>query len=327
MSPEYIFTYDTRDTRYEIPIASKLAEYEIMKELELIKDIRERAGKPGSGVKAGIGDDCAVLDYDRRRYLLWASDMLADGTHFRAGKVPYKKIGHKAVAVNISDIAAMGGVPRYILVSIGIPGGMKKAAVKAIYDGIFSTCKDYGIKVIGGDTVRASCLVIDISILGLVEKTRLLRRSGAKEGELMLITGPVRDGKKEHMDFRPRLKEARALAGRCRIGSMIDTSDGIALDAGRICSESGVGCRLYESAIPLSKGLSLEDALYYGESFELLFTMDVREARSLFLGMRSSGRVPEYFIIGEITGKREGMCLIEEEGHATPLRSEGFRHL
>ncbi len=298
-----------------------------MREIELIDEIRKRAGSPGEDVIAGIGDDCAVLKYDGKRYLLWATDMLVEGTHFYLRQAGYKRVGRKAVAVNISDVAAMGGVPGYITVTIGVPPGTKKAAIRGIYDGIFGICKEYDIKVVGGDTNRSDTLVIDVSVIGFVEKKRLITRSGAKKGELVLITGPVRNGRKEHLDFSPRLEEARFLSGRYKVSSMIDVSDGIAPDIGRVCRESGVGCRLYEGAIPLSKALTLHDALYYGESFELLFTMGVKEARKLFLEVKSRKQEPRYFVIGEIVPKKDGLTLIGKEGRISALRMEGFRHL
>ncbi|MGB3242100.1 MAG: thiamine-phosphate kinase [Candidatus Omnitrophota bacterium] len=298
-----------------------------MREIEIIGEIRKRAGKPGKPAEIGIGDDCAVLGYDKGRVLLWASDMLVEGTHFNLKKAGYKKIGRKAVAVNISDIAAMGGLPKYITVSIGIPRRIGQASVRAIYDGIFSICAPYGIKVLGGDTVRSNKLVIDVSIMGVAEKKRLTRRSGAKEGDLVLVTGPVRDGKKEHLKFIPRVKEARFLTEHYKINSMIDTSDGIAPDLARICEESGTGCIVYSDAIPLSRGLALKDALHYGESFELLFTMSVKEARKLLRskGFRKKGF--NFFIIGEITRKRKGMILIGKEGRSSRLKMEGYKHL
>ncbi|MFQ5952861.1 MAG: thiamine-monophosphate kinase, partial [Candidatus Omnitrophota bacterium] len=163
-----------------------------MREIKIIEGIRKRAGRPGKPVKIGIGDDCAVLEFDRKQHLLWASDMLVEGTHFDVKKSGYKRIGYKAVAVNISDIAAMGGLPRYVTVSLGAPPKIKESEIRSIYSGIFSICKDNGIKVIGGDTVRSSSLVIDVSIIGTVEKKRLARRSGAKPGDMVLVTGPVR---------------------------------------------------------------------------------------------------------------------------------------
>lgn len=300
-----------------------------MEELKLINEIRKRAGKPDKGVKCGIGDDCAVLNYDKKKYLLWATDMLVEGTHFRLKKTPYKKIGRKAVAINISDIAAMAGVPKYILVTIGIPRGTPSRAIRSIYDGIFEICKEYGIKVVGGDTNASDKLVIDVSILGIVEKRRMITRSGAKPGELILITGPVRDGKKEHLDFRPRLEEARSLTRKHKIGSMIDTSDGIAPDLARVCSRSGTGCRLYTNAIRLSKGLSLKDALYYGESFELLFTMEENQAKKLLSdkwGQSLRGQSP-FICIGEITHKKSGLLTFDKRGRVSKLKTEGFIHL
>jgi thiamine-monophosphate kinase len=298
-----------------------------MKEVEIVKEIRKRAGKPGKPAKIGIGDDCAVLEYDKGRNLLWASDMLVEGTHFNLRKAGYKKIGRKAVAVNISDIAAMGGLPKYITVSIGVPRSISQASVRAIYDGIFSICASYGIKVLGGDTVRSNKLVIDVSIMGVAEKKRLTKRSGAREGDLVLVTGPVRDGKKEHLKFTPRVKEARFLTEHYKVNSMIDTSDGVAPDLARICEESGTGCIIYSGAIPLSRGLTLKDALHYGESFELLFTMPVREARKLSRNKELRRKGFNFSVIGEITPKRKGMRLIGKDGRSSRLKAEGYKHL
>ncbi|MGB2630255.1 MAG: thiamine-phosphate kinase [Candidatus Omnitrophota bacterium] len=298
-----------------------------MRERDLIAEIKKRAGKPGKPVKSGIGDDCAVLEYNKEKYLLWGTDMLVEGTHFNIKKDGCKRIGRKAVAVNVSDIAAMGGVPKYISMTLGIPPGMSQGSIRAVCDGVFDICSEYGIKIIGGDTDRSKKLVIDVSIMGLVEKKRLVERSGAKAGDLVLVTGPVRDGRKTHLTFIPRLEEARFLTKNYKINSMIDVSDGIGPDLGHICEESGTGGVVYSGAVPLSKGLSLEDALYYGESFELLFTMRVGEARKLFIDMKlQKNRRMNYFIIGEIRPKREGLVLVGKEGKVSKLRAEGFRH-
>ena len=297
-----------------------------MKELKLIQDIRKMAGKPAKGVKFGIGDDCAVLEYDKKKYLLWASDMLVEGTHFRK-KDSLKDIGHKAVAVNISDIASMGGMPKYITVSLGVPKRLSASGVKRIYDGILSTCHKYGVSLVGGDTVKARKLTLDVSIIGFVEKENLLLRSGAGKGDLVLVTGPVRNGKKEHLKFVPRVKDARFLAQNYKVNSMIDTSDGLAIDLGRICSESSKGCILYEEAIPLSGGLKIKDVLYYGESFELLFTMKKKEVEKLFTDKSFKKKRCPFYIIGEIIDKKNGMKLIGKAGCVERLKTEGFQHL
>jgi thiamine-monophosphate kinase len=291
-----------------------------VKELAIIDQIRKRAGRPCKKVKVGIGDDCAVLDLGGKEYLLWATDMLTEGVHFRVKEAGYKKIGRKAVAVNVSDIAAMGGVPKYITVTLGLPKSTGQVAVKSIYDGIFGICKEYGIKVIGGDTNRSSKLVIDISIIGFADKKRLVTRRGAKKGDAILVTGPVRDGRKKHLDFAPRLKESRFLTGRYNLSSMIDISDGIAMDLGRLCAESRTGARVYADKIPLSKGLSLNDALHFGESFELLFTMKKEKAKAL-------AKKGKYFIIGEMVDKKKGVKIVDRKGKESVLKMKGFSHL
>lgn len=298
-----------------------------MRELKIITDIRRWAGKPGKGVVAGIGDDCAVLEFSADKYMLWAADMIIEGTHFNIKKAGYERIGRKAVAVNISDVAAMGGVPKYVTVSIGLPKDICERAVKRIYDGITGICSRYGVKVIGGDTNGSEKLVIDVSIIGFVEKKRLVVRSGAKAGDFILITGPVRNGKKMHLDFEPRLEESRELVSKYKINSMIDVSDGIGPDLGRICSESAKGARVYADAVPLSKGLALEDALHYGESFELLFTMSAKETRRLFMDAGRSGKFPGCFVIGEVMPKTRGVKLVDKSGKEKPLTMEGFEHI
>ncbi|MFH1395550.1 MAG: thiamine-phosphate kinase [Candidatus Omnitrophota bacterium] len=296
-----------------------------MKELKFIEYIKQRASKPGKGIIAGIGDDAAVLEYDDRQYLLWATDMIVEGTHFMLKNDSLENIGRKVVAVNISDIAAMGGVPKYITVNIGVPRGFTKKKLIRIYDGIFNMCRRYGVFVVGGDTNGSERLVIDVSILGVVEKKRLIRRNGAKKGDLILITGPVRDGKKEHLTFDPRVKEAQFLSGNFKITSMIDVSDGIAVDLNRLCAESKTGAIIYQDAISLSANLSLEDALYYGESFELLFTMVPSEVKKLFLSPEK--HKAGYCVIGEITGKKEGCILVRKEGRIVSLKALGYRHM
>jgi thiamine-monophosphate kinase len=295
-----------------------------MRETRAINELRERAGKAGKSLVLGIGDDCAVFERDSKRFSLWCQDMIVEDTHFRRGD-GYKNIGRKSVAVNISDIAAMGGVPEYISVSIGLPENASVAVFRKIYDGILEICGEYGIALAGGDTVRSGKMVIDVSMTGTVFKRQLMRRSGAKSGDLVFVTGPVRNGKTEHLSFRPRFDESRFLAENYTPSAMIDTSDGIAPDIRRLCEESGTGCRLYEQAIPLSSGLDAVEALYYGESFELLFTMSRRKAERLFTDKRLRAGCP-FFIIGEMTGEKKGLKLIRAAGRVENLKAEGYRH-
>jgi thiamine-monophosphate kinase len=295
-----------------------------MKELEFIKKIKKKTATSGGGLVLGIGDDCAVIEKDENNFFVWASDMITEGSHFRA-KDGYSRIGRKAVAVNISDVAAMGAVPKYITVSIGIPPRMKMTEALKVYDGIHSICREYGILIAGGDTVRSSKLTIDVSVIGIVKKKEIITRSGAEEGDLILITGPVRDGKKEHLDFTPRFEESRFLARKHRPGAMIDVSDGIALDVSRVCEASGTGCLLYAENIPLSQGLTLKDALYYGESFELLFTMSVEKAQKLPSRENNKG-LAGFFVIGVVTRRSKGMKIVGVPGKTRDIELKGYDH-
>jgi thiamine-monophosphate kinase len=295
-----------------------------MKELEFIKNIRKKSAKPADGLLMGIGDDCAVIEKDKKTFFVWGADMIAEGTHFRI-KDGYERIGRKSVAVNISDVAAMGGRPKYITVSIGMPCGMKTADALKIYKGISVIAGEYGVQLAGGDTVRSEKLVIDVSIIGTVLKKDLVKRSGAKEGDLILITGPVRNGRKEHLDFIPRISESGFLVKNYRPGAMIDVSDGIAADMGRICMESGTGCILFEKDIPLSPGLSMEDAMYYGESFELLFTMEKSKADKLISRKKRSG-LADFFVIGAVTRSSRGMKIMRSSGRTIDLKMRCYDH-
>lgn len=295
-----------------------------MKELGFINDIKEKAGIAHGGLIRGIGDDCAVIEKDKNSFFVWASDMITEGTHFKISD-GYERIGRKAVAVNISDVAAMGAVPKYITVSIGIPGKMKMRDARKIYDGIFSISREYGVQLAGGDTVRSSSLTIDVSIIGVVDKKKLLTRSGARAGDLILVTGPVRDGKKEHLDFSPRIKESKFLAGKFKPTAMIDVSDGIAPDIGRICAESNTGCLLFEENIPLSEGLSMEDAMHYGESFELLFTMKENDAEKLPDAAKNNS-LAGFFVIGVVTRAAEGMRIMKPSGKIAGIEMRGYEH-
>ncbi|MBD3296943.1 MAG: hypothetical protein GF392_06195, partial [Candidatus Omnitrophica bacterium] len=290
-----------------------------MKEMDLIRTIERKAGRKGPGLKLGIGDDCAVIDRGGDMYVLWAADMLVENTHFTGKDTGLRRVGRKAVAVNLSDIAAMGGRPLYITVSLGVPPGTPRRSLEDLYDGIMDICGQYGVSLAGGDTVRSKELVIDVSVIGEVKKRSLIKRSGARPKELVLVTGPVRNGKRSHLDFEPRLEESGFLGRRYKPSSMIDVSDGIAPDITRICSRSGVGCRLYEDAIPLSRGLPLEEALYYGESFELLFTMSGRKAASMFREFRKRETFCPFFVIGETVPGSQGRVLVGQEGRTSPL--------
>ena len=274
-------------------------------------------------VIVGLGDDCAVLKYDKYNYQLLTCDMLVEGIDFTRKDKPFL-VGRKALAISISDIASCGGLPRYALVSLGIPKSTSVDLVDKLYGGMISLAKLYKINIVGGDLSSAKSLTINVSLLGEVEKKNLLLRNGAKPGDFIFVTGELGGsilGK--HLEFTPRLKEARFLVKNFKINSMIDISDGLAQDLGHILKESNVGALICEKLLPLSnQARDLADALYTGEDFELLFTMSRKEAgRLMHMKRRINCR-----LIGEIVDRNEGLRLVDKKGRIKLLKSRGFRH-
>lgn len=290
-------------------------------EFSLIEKFR-KAIKLDSSVVKGSGDDCAVIKWDRKNYLLFTCDMIVEGVDFLADTKP-ELIGRKALAVSISDIASCGGIPRYALVSMGLPRNSSVDKAEDIAKGIFSLARKFKINIVGGDLSRAERIVLDISMLGLVEKRNLCLRSGAKQGDIIFVTGALGGsilGK--HLKFTPRLKEARELVKSFKVHSMIDISDGLVADLGHILKESGVGGLLYEELIPQSKASrNLEDSLSSGEDFELLFTLSKGEAKKLF-----AAGVNYCKPIGEIVRKNSGLRLLDKFGREKVIKPFGFRH-
>jgi len=280
-----------------------------------------RTIRTGPGVVRGIGDDCAVLKGPGRMLRLFASDMLVEGVHFTRD-APAEGIGWKALAVNVSDVAAMGGLPRQAVISLGLPRATPVSFVDRLYRGLRRCAKMYGVDWVGGDTSRAPVVVIDVAILGEVEKERVVYRSGARPGDGLWVTGPLggslRSGR--HLRFRPRVKEARALTARAKPHAMMDLSDGLGPDLLKMCEASGVSAILEAGRIPRHAGCSLEQALNDGEDFELLVAAAPRDAEKLSrLGLRRVGTVVPK------KGK-PSVTLITPRGVHAPRAITGFRH-
>ncbi len=257
-------------------------------EFGLIEELAKMIGKEY------IGDDAAVVRGKDGRILLYSSDMLVEGVHFLPEWHPPFKLGRKAMCSNVSDIAAMGGVAEYALVSIAVPENTELGWVKDLYRGIADT----GVPIIGGDTVRGKEVVISISIIGSTDEEHLTTRSGAKVGDHVLVSGPL-GASRAGLEVLKRGMEGYAEAVEkhldpgCRsdIGhevgaianSMIDISDGLASEIRHIAEMSGVGAELYAEEIPIhpsavkvSEALGMDAlriALESGEEYELLFTV------------------------------------------------------
>lgn len=290
-------------------------------EFGLIERFRKRI-KTDSTVIKGSGDDCAVLKFTADKYLLFTCDMITEGADFTAKDKP-SLIGRKALGVSISDIAACGGIPRHAVVSLGAPKNSSLKYIDEITRGLFGLARTYKINIVGGDLSRTSRLTIDVSVLGVVEKRNLLLRSGAEKGDLILVSGPLGGsilGK--HLTFKPRLEEARFLAGNFKINSMIDISDGLAQDLSHILTASHKGGVLFEELIPLSENArNLGDALYAGEDFELLFTATFKEAKKILANKKF-----RFKIIGEVVDKAYGLRLIDKRNRQVTIPAKGYRH-
>ena len=290
-------------------------------EFGLIDRIK-KAIKTDASVIKGIGDDCAVIKYDRNTYMLMTGDMLVEGVDFTRRDKPYL-IGRKALAVSISDIAACAGLPRYALVSLGIPRATGVTFIDELYRGMRELACDYKINIVGGDISSARSLTIDVSLMGFVEKKNLVLRSGARDGDIIFVSGRLGGTiRGKHLSFTPRVKEARFLVENFSVHAMIDISDGLAQDLGHILEASDKGAALFESLIPLSpESRGLTDALRGGEDFELLFTVSGRDARKIL-----RGKTGVFFPLGEITKKAYGMKLIDARGKEKDLKPAGYRH-
>jgi thiamine-monophosphate kinase len=281
-----------------------------------------------------IGDDAAVLpgeDMD----LLVTTDMILEGRHFvLKGRTPSTalgasafEIGWKAMAVNLSDIAAMAGVPKTAVISLGAPADAKEKFLVQVYKGMLAAAKKFGVEIVGGDTNSNDQWVLAVTLFGTVEKGKAVRRRGAKPGDWVFVTGALGGSyrSKKHLRFTPRVKEARWLAKNFCLHSMMDLSDGLASDIRRIADESEVGAILNESAVPVSKHAETNaQALTQGEDFELLFTLSPDEAAKLMRKKKPSG-FPPFTHVGWIVPGRK-IEWLKKSGRLAPLKARGFEH-
>ena len=275
-------------------------------------------------VVQGIGDDAAVLKYDATRYQLFTTDMMVEGGHFLRSMCP-EEVGYKALAVNISDIAAMGGIPRSAVISLGVPATCDVEYVRGLYAGLYRLARRFGVSVVGGDTVASDKVIINVALLGVVEKKKLVLRSGAKPGDVICVTGSLGNSFKSgrHLTFVPRVKEARFLVDHFKPSSMMDISDGLAGDLGHILRQSHASAILDERFIPVHKDATLDQALFEGEDFELVFTLSARKAERLAQSRRGDFR---FFPIGVIVPGGAKLFLRQRDGKKISLKTKAFSH-
>lgn len=315
----------------------------------------------------GIGDDCAIIDLSldgRSSELLLATcDSQVEGIHFTLQTSLPEQIGRKALAINLSDIAAMGGEPRYALVSLILPASLPLETLDGIYAGLRNEALRYKTAIIGGNIAgagKSGQLIIDITALGSVERGRALLRSGARVGDALCVTGWLGDSaaglysllhpsarysqedlmivRNAHTMPTPRVNEGRILSqfGPQIVTSLLDVSDGLSGDLGHICERSEVGARVELAALPLSQAMRHlaevaekepeQWALHGGEDYELLFTVSRGHEQAVISAVEQATGTP-VSVIGSIATAAEGMKLLYPDGHQEQLDIRSWDHL
>ena len=286
-----------------------------------------------SRVILGPGDDCAIVRGTGTSPLLITTDMLLEGSCFLLEEAGPRRVGRKAMSVNLSDIAAMAGIPLYAVVSVGLPRQGGRELAEELYRGLREVADHFQVSIVGGDTNSwTGGLVISVTLFGQATERGAVPRSGAKPGDWILVTGPLGGsilGK--HLDFTPRVREARELHQFCDLHAMIDISDGLSQDLHHLCEESHCGAILHAEAIPISQAAHeqanqdgkrpLEHALSDGEDFELLFTVSPEDGSRLLRDQPVSGI--QLVKIGEMTSSS---FEIEENGINRKLEPKGYEH-
>jgi len=308
-----------------------------MNEFELIQRLT-RSLPTNKSVVAGPGDDCAVLDFGLPdRLLLFKTDAIVEGIHFPPDTPP-EKIGHKALGRCLSDIAAMGGTPCAALVTLALPRNFEPDFVEAIYSGMSALARRHDVAIVGGETTtNPERMLISVALLGSVPRGKSVLRSGAEVGDAIFVSGELGGSLAgKHLEFEPRLAEARWLTQNFSIHAMLDVSDGLAGDLRHILKASRVGAQLHSTAIPISREARrtakaesstktpLLAALTDGEDFELLFTVATKDAVPLLDAWKVQFPKVDLSCIGKITAG-EGITIRDKEG-VRPFTAHGYEH-
>ncbi|MGD9116647.1 MAG: thiamine-phosphate kinase [Dehalococcoidia bacterium] len=315
-------------------------------EFGLIELLAKMAGDGDERLLIGIGDDAAAWKGDDSIQLATV-DSFIEGVHFSRDTASWPDIGWKALAVNLSDIAAMGGIPRYALVSLALPGESEAEDVAGLYHGMLEMAKQYGVTVIGGDVSNAPLIAISITVLGSSPTRKILTRSSARKGDTIAVTGSLGTAaagmeilkNKANLDKdtetllknaflrpTPRLAEGLLLA-EMGVKTAIDISDGLVADLGQICKASGVGARIDIESVPIAAAVkdacgdrALEIALSGGEDYELLFTADSETIDKI----KKAAACP-ITSIGAITDG-QGVTAVDKAGNSFALKKAGWEH-
>ena len=330
-------------------------------EFGLIDKLTNDISIKNESTKLGVGDDCAVMNYDNSSVLV-STDLLMEGVHFDLTYVPLKHLGYKAAVVNFSDIYEMNGTPQQIVVALGISKRFTVEHIEELYSGIKLACDIYGVDLVGGDTTSSrSGLTISITCIGSASKEEIVYRSGAKESDLICVSGDLGAAymglqllEREKLaslgidNFRPQFQGKEYLIERqlkpearkdliaelknksIHPTSMIDISDGLSSELLHICKKSGVGCRIYEDKIPIDyqTAIMAEELNMNLVTAALNGGEDYELLFTIPLHLYEQVKNNEYFkVIGHITKNDLGCAMITRDGNEVQLKAQGWNHI
>ncbi|MDD4891801.1 MAG: thiamine-phosphate kinase [Phycisphaerae bacterium] len=299
-------------------------------ETSLIAWIRQQRTLDPAAVPIPPGDDMAGLNLAGQGLVLVTTDIRLDGVHFRTDSASPRQIGYKAVAVSLSDAAAMASQPRGVVVAVALPRDWSMEQARELTQGLLDAADAYDCPLVGGDvTSWGQPLAINATLISTESGIAAVRRNGAKSGDAIMVTGELGGSlaSGRHLTFPPRVREARAIAAAANLHAMIDISDGLSTDLGNICDESGVGASVYADRLPLTATAKtsadpLAAALNDGEDFELCFTCSPEDAERL---LRDPPVAVRLTWIGAVTAGCERF-LAFPDGRREPLVPRGFEH-
>jgi thiamine-monophosphate kinase len=317
------------------------------KELDFIENLRLRAGRGSGALRLGIGDDCAILRPSAGQEIAITTDFSLEMRHFRREWHPAESVGHRALARGLSDLAAMGAAPLAAFLSLALPAeALRDGWANQFLAGLLALAEQHRVPLAGGDTSESpdGLVLADIVLVGALPRGRALRRSGAKAGDAIYVTGTlggaaaeldhlaraprefaraVASGAHPHLYPQPRIALGRALLRRRLATAAIDISDGLSSDLAHLCEESKVAARIEQAALPVAAGATLQQALHGGDDYELLFTAPEK----LRLPRQIGGvRIKR---IGKVLPRRKGRpqcALVGEDGRAVELAAQGWEH-
>lgn len=338
----------------------KRTEIKELGEFGLIEQITSGLKSYSKSTKVGVGDDAAVLDCGKD-YMLLSTDMLVEGVHFDLSYMPIQHLGYKSISINVSDIAAMNGIPQQVVVSLGLSNRFSVEAVEKLYSGIKSACKDFKIDLVGGDTTSSpSGLIISISITGKVERDKVALRSKVEKGDIICATGDlggafmglqVLEREKQvflaNPEMQPDLQKYPYIAGRqlkpkarmdiiyelaemnLKPKAMIDISDGLASELFHLSKQSSVGFFIYEDKLPIDKQ-TYDTAVEFNLD-PITAALNGGEDYELLFSIAQEDyeklkNHPDIHFIGYAAEQEKGLNLVTKNQNVVPIKAQGWDH-